>query len=289
MAAYQPGPVPRGIEVLVKKAAVDAEFQAVLLEHRAEAAGLIGLELDPSESLMLRAVAREQLEAIIARTDVPQEHRRAFLGQAAAAMLAAVGVGASVAAAGLPGGGAAGGIRVDQPPAPTGIRPDLPEKPEPKPEEKPKTIAEQVVEIVAKTLGIELPKESAPGDRPEAPPVVKGIRPDLPEKPGALAISREKRLVEDLRATPEQMVALRKAIEEHFEIKIPYQVSRKIKTVGDLIDVVEEAVRRREEAAKKKPVQPSPAVSRGSRPDVPPATFGIQPDRIEPLGGVRPQ
>ena len=86
------GPIPRGIEVLVKKASVDPAFRQILLERRAQAAEQIGLELDPAEVMMLRAVPAAQLETIIARTRVPTEHRRAFLGKAAAAMLAAIGV-----------------------------------------------------------------------------------------------------------------------------------------------------------------------------------------------------
>ncbi len=89
------GPIPRGIEVLVKKASVDPDFRDLLLNRRAEAAGEIGLDLDPAEVMMLTAVPAVQLEAIIAQTDVPQEHRRAFLGKAAAAMLAAVGLSGS--------------------------------------------------------------------------------------------------------------------------------------------------------------------------------------------------
>ena len=85
------GEIPRGIEVLVKKAAVDAEFKALLLSRRAAAAEAIGLTLQPAEAAMLAVAPAEQLEAIIARTSVPQEHRRAFLGWAAAAMLAALG------------------------------------------------------------------------------------------------------------------------------------------------------------------------------------------------------
>ena len=49
------GPIPRGIEILVKKAAVDLEFKQVLLAKRADAAAEIGLELDPAEAMMLRA------------------------------------------------------------------------------------------------------------------------------------------------------------------------------------------------------------------------------------------
>ncbi len=41
------GEIPRGIEVLVKKASVDRVFRAKLLTERASAAGDIGLELMP--------------------------------------------------------------------------------------------------------------------------------------------------------------------------------------------------------------------------------------------------
>jgi len=116
------GPIPRGIEVLVKKASVDPEFKALLFEKRAEAAEQIGLELDAAEVMMLRAVPDEQLEAIIDRTDVPGQHRRAFLGTAATAMLAALGV--------ITGGcemeSPSKGVRPDYPPT-EGIRPDRPE------------------------------------------------------------------------------------------------------------------------------------------------------------------
>ena len=87
--------IPLGVEVLVKKAAVDPEFRTLLVERRAEAASHIELELQPAEAAMLAAVPQAQLEAIIDRTTVPQEHRRAFLGKAAAAMLAAVGLSAA--------------------------------------------------------------------------------------------------------------------------------------------------------------------------------------------------
>ena len=90
------GDIPRGIEVLVKKAAVDPEFAELLLAHRDKAAEEIGLDLDPAEVMMLRAVRREQLESIINQTSVPKEHRRAFLGKAAAAMLAALAVGGAL-------------------------------------------------------------------------------------------------------------------------------------------------------------------------------------------------
>ena len=86
------GTIPRGIEVLVKKAAVDAEFRLVLLDQRADAAAVIGLQLEPAEAMMLRAISREQLATIVARTSVPETQRRTFLGQAASAMLATFGL-----------------------------------------------------------------------------------------------------------------------------------------------------------------------------------------------------
>jgi hypothetical protein len=91
------GNIPRGIEVLVKKAAVDAEFRAALVETRSKAAGLIGLPLQPAEAAMLDIVPRAQLEAIIDRTTVHPNQVPAFLGYAAAVMLVALGAGCFVA------------------------------------------------------------------------------------------------------------------------------------------------------------------------------------------------
>mgnify|MGYP000088413238 CR=1 FL=1 len=136
------GEIPRGIEVLVKKAAVDPQFKQLLLADRAAAAESIALKLEPAEAAMLASIPAEQLEAVIARTAVPEEHRRVFLGTAATAMLAALGV--VVAASML----APAGLRVDpgtvspqqgdRPkggPAPTGSRPDMP--PERPPRDEP--------------------------------------------------------------------------------------------------------------------------------------------------------
>ncbi|MDD4891086.1 MAG: hypothetical protein PHU85_14285 [Phycisphaerae bacterium] len=86
------GNVPRGVEVLVKKAAVDPEFRATLLAKRAAAADEIGLRLEPAEALMLNAVPARQLEMIIGTTKVDPRIRPAFLGKVAAAMLVALGV-----------------------------------------------------------------------------------------------------------------------------------------------------------------------------------------------------
>jgi len=85
--------VPLGIEVLVKKAAVDEVFRARLLVERDGVAEVIGLALDPAEAAILRVIPEEQLRGIIGQTVVPVEQRRVFLGHVAAAMLAVIGVG----------------------------------------------------------------------------------------------------------------------------------------------------------------------------------------------------
>ena len=161
------GEIPRGIEVLVKKASVDAEFRRLLLERRADAAGEIGLVLDPAETAMISAVPAAQLETIIAQTSVPSEHRRVFLGKVAAAMLAAIGLTTSAGCLGCrPDQPAPTGIAPDRPPGtegaePTGSEPDDTSPPDPTTEE-PET--DQV------TRGI----------RPDRVPPVEGIRPDRP-------------------------------------------------------------------------------------------------------------
>jgi hypothetical protein len=85
-------PIPRGIEVLVKKASVDPAFRQALLEKRAAAAAEIGLELSATEATMLNSVPQSQIEQIVQNTTVPDEHRRVFLGKAAAAMVAVLGL-----------------------------------------------------------------------------------------------------------------------------------------------------------------------------------------------------
>ena len=83
--------IPRGIEVLVKKATVDPAFKALLLAERSAAAAEIGLELSETETAILDGVPAAQLEAIIANTTVGPKLRPAFMGRAAAVMLAALG------------------------------------------------------------------------------------------------------------------------------------------------------------------------------------------------------
>ena len=79
---------PRGIEVLLKKAAIDPEFRELLLSDPQAAAQSIALELTPVEQAMLQNIPGEQLTVIINQTEVPQQQRRAFLGTSAKVMLA---------------------------------------------------------------------------------------------------------------------------------------------------------------------------------------------------------
>ena len=82
--------IPRGIEVLVKKASVDKEFCKILLEKRAEAAVGIDLDLSEEEKAILRSIPKEQLEKIILETKVRPENKSIFLGNVGKIMLAAV-------------------------------------------------------------------------------------------------------------------------------------------------------------------------------------------------------
>lgn len=91
------GAIPRGIEVLVKKASVDPAFKAILMDRRAVAAQDIGLVLTSEEAAMLNLVPASQLQAIIANTKVDKLIMPAFLGKAAAVMLVALGASAAPA------------------------------------------------------------------------------------------------------------------------------------------------------------------------------------------------
>ena len=136
---------------------------------------------------MLRAATAEQLEAVIAQTRVPAEHRRAFLGNAAAVMLVALGVASS---------GCILGIRPDRPdesepePEPVGIRPDIPDgtrgtrpdlPPESPPEDSNETGAAEPAPEPEPTPPDRIPVTD--GIRPDQVPTTKGIRPDRPPAP----------------------------------------------------------------------------------------------------------
>ncbi len=176
--------VPRGIEVLVKKAAVDPEFRELLFEQRGAAAAAIELELDPAENAMLSAIPQAQLAQIVSQTTVPVEQRRVFLGRIAAAMLAVLGAGLAGCEPGKTRGTAA-----DQPEKrlakadsttpvfkSLGIQPDRPESertnatPSAPPEAKPPSTDRPPTK----------PKPGPPAANGPAPAIPRGIRPDRP-------------------------------------------------------------------------------------------------------------
>jgi hypothetical protein len=120
------GQIPRGIEVLVKKASVDPAFRSRLLASRSAAAREIDLALAPAEAMMLDLVPAAQLEAIIAQTKVDQTKQPLFLGKAAAVMLAALGASAIIAPAQVQ---ATKGVRFEPPvtaPTPPATKPTQP-------------------------------------------------------------------------------------------------------------------------------------------------------------------
>ncbi len=123
------GDVPRGLEVLVKKAAVDPAFKKLLLEKRAGAADSISLKLEAEEEAILNAVPVKQLKAIVAKTKVSPGLRPAFLGYAAAVMLAALAATTS-GCDDTPTGPSVEGIRPDPPPGVTDRAQDAAKKPE---------------------------------------------------------------------------------------------------------------------------------------------------------------
>lgn len=160
------GPIPRGIEVLIKKAAVDAEFRELLLSRRAASADEIGLTLTPAEKMMLDAAPADQLARIIGQTRVDPAVRPALLGRVAAAMLLALGLTGAIGTVGCPPfsyGVSPDRIPTPPPPAtdtpvPLGVRPDRP--------------AVQPREDLGGTKG----------SRPDRP-----IQPDAPVQPGEFA------------------------------------------------------------------------------------------------------
>ncbi len=163
------GQIPRGIEVLVKKASVDPAFKALLLETRAEAAKEIGLQLDADEALLLAAIPGEQLETFIRHARVPESKKSVFLGKVAAAMLIALG-----AMVGCDSDMVSMGERPDEPeePAAAATRPDESGNQSNSPSPIPTTaIAGEMADPPEET--------TEPDPKPTHSPT-RGVRPDYP-------------------------------------------------------------------------------------------------------------
>jgi hypothetical protein len=81
---------PRGIEILLKKAKVDIDFQKVFLEDPLAAAESIELKLEENEKKILSHTLKPVLKTMIDRTFVPKDHTNLFLTAKTAAMIALV-------------------------------------------------------------------------------------------------------------------------------------------------------------------------------------------------------
>ena len=145
--------IPQGIQVLLKKAAVDPDFRELLLTRRAGAADEIELTLHDNEIAVLGDVPETHLAMMIDQTVVAPDERPVFLGKAVIPMLAVIGVAT---------GGCTMGHRIDRPPVPRHEEP-----------------SQQDIEEVAPTSDSETVKPQAEPKPPS--PVSKGARPDRPE------------------------------------------------------------------------------------------------------------
>ena len=80
--------IPRGLEILVKRAAIDTSFRAELLKRREKIAEELKIPLDASEIAMLACIPSEHLEKMIQATEVPPAQHKLLAKGTAAAMLA---------------------------------------------------------------------------------------------------------------------------------------------------------------------------------------------------------
>lgn len=79
---------PRGIEILLKKAKVDGDFQKLLLRNPLAAAASIELSLQENERKILANTPKAVLNSMIQNTFVPKQQVRTFLTRKAPAMAA---------------------------------------------------------------------------------------------------------------------------------------------------------------------------------------------------------
>ena len=80
--------IPRGMEILVKRASIDPMFKAELLAKRDKIADELQIPLDASEKAMLAGIPAEHLEKMIKATEVPPAQHSLLAKGTTAAMLA---------------------------------------------------------------------------------------------------------------------------------------------------------------------------------------------------------
>ncbi|MCL2347807.1 MAG: hypothetical protein FWC50_06040 [Planctomycetaceae bacterium] len=81
---------PSGLEVLLRKAAVDADFCLLLKKDWKAAAASIMLELGNIEKAIFGSIPMEQLDTIIRQMEVPSSQQQFFLGSDVSVMLAVI-------------------------------------------------------------------------------------------------------------------------------------------------------------------------------------------------------
>ena len=159
--------IPVGIEILLKKASVDENFQEILLAKKGTAADEISLELSKTEKDILNVIPANQLKLMIKQVKVADAEKPVFLGKVAAAMLAAISTAALSA------------YSCDQDKMEhkvTGARPDIPS---PSPSE---TVSPSATSTPTSTPTIVIPASTIP-------PAPTGIRPDIPSSSPAKPVS----------------------------------------------------------------------------------------------------
>ncbi|MBM4036591.1 MAG: hypothetical protein FJ291_33050 [Planctomycetes bacterium] len=85
---------PRGTEILLIEASIDPKFRELLLKERAEAAKSIGVKLSAVEAALLNDVPEEHLRKVIAQAAASKKLRSETRRKAAKVALAALGAGA---------------------------------------------------------------------------------------------------------------------------------------------------------------------------------------------------
>lgn len=153
-------PIPTGIQRLLRMAAGNRDFRARLLVERDALADEAGVELTPTERLVLRAASVEQLEAM-ADNLPPIARRRDFIRQSAATAAALIG----------------GPLLIESCVGTAGARPDVP-PPAPTETEPPPdagTEEQRPERNDMQGYGGMAPDEPPPPNAPQA-----GIQPDLP-------------------------------------------------------------------------------------------------------------
>lgn len=80
--------IPRGLELLIKRASIDGDFRKDLLQKRVGLLEELNINLDETEKSMLACVPEEHLARMIDATEVPSAQRKALSTGSVAAMIA---------------------------------------------------------------------------------------------------------------------------------------------------------------------------------------------------------